>query len=74
MNCNHTTIKYDIIRYHDWEGNEIVERVPTEYYAWEDIDLHRCKCTQCGKIEYYSKAAQDYYELGIKSNINGLDK
>lgn len=34
-----------------------------------DLDLHRMKCTQCGKIKYYSGAAHDYYENGIKSGI-----
>lgn len=40
-----------------------------------DIDIHRYKCTQCGKIKYYSEAARAYYEDGIKSKtVIGLDK
>ena len=39
----------------------------------KDIDLHRYKCTQCGKIMYYSEAARRYYEEGVTSNIKGLD-
>ena len=31
-----------------------------------DIDLHRYKCTQCGKVFYYSQAAEDFYERGIE--------
>lgn len=34
-----------------------------------DLDLHRMKCTQCGKIRYYSGAARDFYESGIKSGV-----
>lgn len=46
---------------------------------WEDapmvdIDLHRYKCTKCGNIGYYSSAAREYHEEGIKSSIKGLDK
>jgi hypothetical protein len=35
----------------------------------EDIDTHRMKCSACGGIEYYSKAAKDFYEKGIDSDI-----
>jgi hypothetical protein len=34
-----------------------------------DVDLHRYKCTQCGQMMYYSKAARDYYERGINNHI-----
>jgi hypothetical protein len=38
-----------------------------------DIDLHRYKCTQCGEVKYYSNAAREYYENGVKSNVQGLN-
>lgn len=41
--------------------------------TWQDLDLHRLKCSLCGKIKYYSKAAKDFYTKGIKSEgIKGL--
>ena len=41
---------------------------------FEDIDLHRFKCTECGEVRYYSGAAKDYYTKGILSPVRGLDK
>lgn len=37
-----------------------------------DVDLHRYKCTQCGEMFYYSQAARDFYENGVKCDIPGL--
>ncbi|MBB5546638.1 hypothetical protein A8H39_01700 [Paraburkholderia fungorum] len=40
----------------------------------EDIDLHRFRCRQCGRIGYYSGAARAFYEQRIKSpGILGLE-
>lgn len=74
MSCNHS-ISF-------WIEDEWVDdygavhndsRYETEE-TFKDIDLHRYKCTQCNEIFYYSQAASDYYENGIKSDISGLDK
>jgi hypothetical protein len=70
MTCDHTIRLPD--RYVTWEDDWTGE----EHGEWEynrtesalnDIDLHRMKCSLCGKIEYYSGAARDYYEKGIPS-------
>ena len=39
--------------------------------TFEDIDIHRYKCTQCGEIGYYSGAAKDYYTKGIENPMLG---
>lgn len=31
---------------------------------WVDIDLHRYKCSGCGKVGYYSEKARRHYEEG----------
>jgi len=73
-NCNHKIQGWRTVTYDTWDG-EITERVSESRSAFEDIDLHRCRCTKCGKIEYYSSAAHNYYVNGIKSpNIKGLDR
>jgi len=36
-----------------------------------DIDLHTYKCTQCGKVMYYSSATRDQDKV---VNIHKLDK
>ncbi|QIN95209.1 hypothetical protein DLP3_046 [Stenotrophomonas phage vB_SmaS_DLP_3] len=33
-------------------------------YTVVDLDLHRYKCTQCGKVMYYSESARKMYEGG----------
>ncbi len=35
--------------------------------SFDDLDLHRMKCSQCGAIKYYSGSARDHYENGIPS-------
>jgi hypothetical protein len=77
MACNHTTSKSTWVPSYvnDWgyeeEGHWHYETVGT----YEDIDLHRYRCTKCGEVFYYSGRARDYYEKGIKSEwITGLDK
>lgn len=67
MSCNHTRETSRWVENEDWYEN------CTSTGHWEynsvsttvDIDLHRCKCTQCNEIMYYSGAARDYYETGI---------
>lgn len=73
MNCTHTkidrvaTIVDDIYGYgvsHEYSYEEVS--------TMEDIDLHRMKCTQCGKVDYYSSRARDFYENGIENETYGL--
>ncbi len=73
-NCKHETQHEKWVTTDHW-GDE------TEGY-WEfwttsstvDLDIHRYKCTMCGRIMYYSGAAREYYEKGTRSHVFGLDK
>jgi hypothetical protein len=70
MNCKHerkVTTKYPV--YNQFTGDEETYDHIDTYSTFEDIDLHIYKCTQCGEIGYYSGAARDYYEKGIKSEV-----
>lgn len=60
----------------EWEddyGNIHTDHVYVSQSFHEDLDLHRYHCTRCKQIFYYSSAAEDYYERGIKTNVIGLD-
>ena len=69
MTCNHTK------QIRRWVGNDYWNENGGSCHTgdWEfdsvstivDIDLHRYKCTQCGKVMYYSGAAREYYETGV---------
>lgn len=65
-NCNHNSyIKRYIEETEDYRGDIIPGHWSYENVsAFEDIDLHRMKCSKCGKIEYYSGAASRHYEDG----------
>ncbi len=71
-NCKHKRlIQVKTPVYNDYTGDESID-VSWEYIStFEDIDLHRCKCTQCGEREYYSRAAEDYYTKGTKNPMLG---
>ena len=48
--------------------------VEERYSTYEDVDLHRTKCTQCGHLVYYSGAAKNYYENGVRTpGVKGLE-
>lgn len=47
-----------------YTGEEIWEEEFVEHNTYEDVDLHRYRCTQCGQIFYYSERARKYYEDG----------
>lgn len=47
-------------------GNEFHE-VTGCSHTYVDVDLHRYKCSKCGKLGYYSESARKHYEEGIKS-------
>ena len=40
--------------------------------TFKDCGLHKMKCTQCGKVKYYSEAARAWFEDGIPSDFLGL--
>ncbi|BCG50153.1 hypothetical protein [Ralstonia phage RP13] len=74
MECTHSAKKTVTSTFiHPIIGDEEVETNVINEFTYEDISLHRFKCTQCNKVFYYSEAARKYYEEGIKSNILGLD-
>lgn len=59
----------------DWGVEEPGEWKYSVESTTEDVDLHRYRCTQCGKIFYYSGRARDFYEKSIESPwIKGLHK
>lgn len=64
MTCTH--IKYvrvpgEICRYTDEQLPDTVEEVRTT----EDLDTGRFRCTQCGKVMYYTGLWRNFYERGI---------
>lgn len=67
--CSHEKVICEEEEYEDYMTGEM--RYERTYYTvstCEDVDTHRYKCTQCGKMFYYSKAASDFWEKGIKSD------
>lgn len=74
MPCNHSMSFWIEDEWEDDYGTVHNDsRYETEY-TYVDVDLHRYKCTQCNKIFYYSQAASDYHEKGIKTDVDGLDQ
>ena len=71
--CDHQYAFYQDTSYEDWYGNYHQQGEWQFESTYEDLDLHRYHCTQCKKIFYYSQAAANYHEHGIKSDIMGLD-
>lgn len=76
MPCNHTRDTSRWVETEDWYTGEMVgEWEYSSENTYEDIDLHRYKCTQCGAIMYYSGRAKEHFEEGKKFPwITGLDK
>lgn len=65
MTCTHKIERERWIQEENRYTGDIDEYWETTVeYTTEDIDTHRYKCTQCGKIMYYSGAAKEYYENG----------
>lgn len=75
QNCGHSNKWTERVEYEcEWSGEWISELVEREQSLYEDIDLHRARCSRCGHILYYSGAARKFYEEGIKSpGIRGLE-
>lgn len=73
MTCSHEYSYWETEHWVDDYGNDHCDTKQVSESYYRDIDLHRYKCTQCNKIFYYSQAASDYYEKGIKTDIIGLE-
>jgi hypothetical protein len=79
MDCSHTDYHWIEEVIVDVYGDEDVVRTRIPYDTFEDIDLHRYKCTQCGEVMWYSppeRAASwvktaGYAEAYGKSKTNG---
>jgi hypothetical protein len=71
MACTHTDGRWVSGGVDDWTGEDLPAEW-VEYSTTEDIDTHRYRCTLCKKVMYYSGAARDYHEKGIKSHVDGL--
>lgn len=72
--CDHETSYWTSEDWEDDYGNIHTDHKLITESFYEDLDLHRYHCTRCKKIFYYSSAASDYYEHGIKTTIIGLDQ
>lgn len=73
MTCDHTRLVTNpVIVSHDWDGNAEYELREEEESAFEDLDLHRYRCSLCGQIEYYSSSARLFFEQGVESPELGL--
>lgn len=75
-NCTHTDVRQipNPIKHYVFDPETEPDFIDDIYSTYEDIDLHRTKCTQCGHILYYSGAARSYHEDGIRSpHIIGLE-
>jgi hypothetical protein len=78
--CSHKITK--MVDYEDFEWCdyrechiEVISRRLETWSAFEDIDTHRMKCSICGKIDYYSQSARNFYENGIdRGNLFDLSK
>lgn len=65
--CDHTKIVRREFKVENWwTGEDEIEVRYVEVCCEEDIDTHRMKCSICGEITYYSGAAKNFYEKGIK--------
>jgi hypothetical protein len=68
--CDHKKEVSEKVISEEWDywANDFVQEERRETYevsAFEDLDLHRLKCSICGEIDYYSQAARNYYEKGV---------
>lgn len=70
MSCSHTRSRYETTRvYNSWTGEDETETKFITEDTVRDIDTHRYECTQCKRVFYYSSAAKDFYEKGIKRGV-----
>lgn len=72
ISCNHQRrIQVKTPVYSNYISDESIDVSWVWEETFEDIDIHRYKCTQCGEIGYYSGAAYDYYTKGIENPMLG---
>jgi hypothetical protein len=70
--CKHQKlVAVKTLFYNQYTGEECIDRKWEWEDTFEDLDVHRYKCTQCGEIGYYSGAAENYYTKGIKNPMLG---
>jgi hypothetical protein len=64
-NCQHEYQRGEWRKETDEETGEVIDRYEYVTYShFEDVDLHRYKCKQCGELRYYSERAREFYEEG----------
>ena len=61
-----------VTKENDWTGEDESSWEYDTVSACVDMDLHRYRCTMCGKVFYYSAPAREFYEKGVKSELLGL--
>lgn len=71
--CTHTRPVWIPEELDPYDGSVVTDGHYATQSATEDIDVHRYRCTQCGKVMYYSGRAEAFYERGVKSpGVRGL--
>lgn len=66
MTCTHTEWVYPPPRQDEFSGEMITTMEQAyERNTYEDIDIGRFKCTQCGEVGYYTGHWRDFFEKGI---------
>lgn len=71
--CAHSTdVRSLQIVSHNWDGEAEYEYMTETVNTYEDIDLHRYRCTQCNETFYYSERARQFFEQGIENDTYGL--
>ena len=71
--CSHDMVKTSLtIVSHDFDGEPEYDYTRVKVNTYEDIDLHRFRCTQCNQTFYYSERARQFFEQGIESDTYGL--
>lgn len=75
MECSHYREWQEWGEVEDPYSGEVRGQYQTRTESFDDdVDLHRFRCRQCGRIGYYSGAARAFHERGIKSpGIPGLE-
>lgn len=74
MTCTHTrrTDRYIESYIDDWGDRVGGYWKYGEEGTYEDIDIHRYRCTQCHEVFYYSSHAREYYEGKVPHKMNKL--
>ena len=62
--CDHLRWEYPPPYEHCITG-EMIESTPIQVFTYEDIDIGRFKCVQCGEVGYYTGHWKRFFEEGI---------